>query len=264
MLGKLLKYDFRSRLKHLAIFYGLAVFFAIMTRVLFMIQGSLFWDVVGHIMSGTTIAMIVNIIINNLMWLWVRFKANLYGDESYLTHTLPVKRSDLYLSKFLTGVGTTLMSTMVILGVIMLAYYTPENFEAFKATLMPFTEALDTTAAKIVFVLALVVFLEILAALMSGYLGIILGHKRSTNRMAWSVGFGFLIYIVTQVVVMAGVLILGLVDARVYDLVFNGSGATLDFEAFKIITLATGALYIATIIVNYFISQKMFKKIDID
>lgn len=264
MLGKLLKYDFRSRLKHLAIFYGLAVFFAIMTRILFMIQGSLFWNVVGNIMSGTTIAMIVNIVINNLMWLWVRFKANLYGDESYLTHTLPVKRSDLYLSKFLTGAGTTLMSTMVILGVIMLAYYTPENFASFKTTLMPFTEALDTTVAKIVLVLAVIVFLEVLAALMSGYLGIVLGHKKLTNRVAWSVGFGFLVYIVTQVVVMVGVLLLSLVDIKVHDLIFSGSGATLDFEAFKMITLTTGALYIVTIVVNYFISQKMFRKIDIE
>ena len=153
MLGKLLKYDLKSRFKHLAIFYGLAVFFAILTRLLFLLQGSIFWNVVGHIMSGTTIAMIANIVINNLMWLWVRFKANLYGDESYLTHTLPVKRSDLYLSKFLVGVITVFTSTLVIFGVVMLAYYTPENFVELKTMLMPFAEAMDTTVVKMILAL---------------------------------------------------------------------------------------------------------------
>ena len=45
-----------------------------------------------------------NIILNNLMRLWARFKNNFYGDESYLTHTLPINKKTLYLSKtFLTS-----------------------------------------------------------------------------------------------------------------------------------------------------------------
>ena len=264
MLGKLLKYDLRSRFQHLMVFYGLAVFFAILTRVLFLVQGSVFWNVVGHVMSGTTIAMMINIVINNLMWLWVRFKANLYGDESYLTHTLPVKRSDLYLSKFLTGVITVLTSTAVIVGVIMLAYYTPENFAEFKAMLMPFVEAMDMAVVKVGLVLVLIVFLEILAVLMAGYLGIILGHRMLTNRTAWSIGFGLIVYMATQTVVMAGILILSLMNAGVYDLVFSGNEVILDAGAFKVIAVVVSILYIVMIGVNYFISQKAFQKIDVE
>ena len=44
------------------------------------------------------------ILINNLMRTWVRFRHNLYGDESYLTHTLPVERKTIYLSKFITSI----------------------------------------------------------------------------------------------------------------------------------------------------------------
>ena len=35
------------------------------------------------------------------MRMWVRFRSNFYGDESYLTHTLPIKREVLYTSKIL-------------------------------------------------------------------------------------------------------------------------------------------------------------------
>ena len=264
MLGKLLKYDLKSRFKHLAIFYGLAVFFAILTRLLFLLQGSIFWNVVGHIMSGTTIAMIANIVINNLMWLWVRFKANLYGDESYLTHTLPVKRSDLYLSKFLVGLITVFTSTLVIFGVVMLAYYTPENFVELKTMLMPFAEAMDTTVVKMILALVLIVFLEILAALMAGYLGIILGHRKLTNKTAWSVGFGFLVYLIMQMVVMVGIMVLGLVDTGVRDLIFSGDGTLLDVGAFKAITIVASMVYIIMIGVNYCISQRVFRKLDVE
>ena len=90
MLKKLLKYDLKDVYKILIIFYALSLFFDVLTRMFLNIDNSFILQVIGKICSGTTIAMIFNILINNLMRLWVRFKNNFYGDESYLTHTLPV------------------------------------------------------------------------------------------------------------------------------------------------------------------------------
>ena len=73
--------------KFLLIFYGLSLFFGILTRIFLNIEGSLVMNIIGQICSGATISMIFNIIINNIIRFWVRFKQNLYGDESYLTHT---------------------------------------------------------------------------------------------------------------------------------------------------------------------------------
>ena len=61
-------------------------------------------NIVGKVCSGVTISMIFNIIINNIMRLWARFGSNLYKDESYLTHTLPIDKKTLYLSKTLTSI----------------------------------------------------------------------------------------------------------------------------------------------------------------
>ena len=47
------------------------------------------------------VIMIFNIIINTMMKCWVRFSHSLYKDESYLTHTLPVTKNELYDSKFI-------------------------------------------------------------------------------------------------------------------------------------------------------------------
>ena len=79
MLNKLLKYDFKSINIVLIVFYGLSIFFSLLTRIFLSIEDSFICEIIGKICSGTTIAMFFNIIINNLMRLWVRFKNNLYG-----------------------------------------------------------------------------------------------------------------------------------------------------------------------------------------
>ena len=103
MLKKLLKYDLENIYKVLIIFYSLALIFGILTRIFLNIENSFIMNIIGQICSAITISMIFNILINNLMRLWVRFKNNFYGDESYLTHTLPIDKKTLYLSKILAS-----------------------------------------------------------------------------------------------------------------------------------------------------------------
>ena len=67
MLGKLLKYDLKATFKFLAIFYTLAIVFAIITRILFANNNSLFLTILAYVFNGATIAMIANILINNLI-----------------------------------------------------------------------------------------------------------------------------------------------------------------------------------------------------
>ena len=113
MLKKLLKYDLQSTFKILVIFYSLSIFFALLTRIFLSVDNSFIMNIVGKICSGVTISMIFNILINNVMRLWVRYKNNFYSDEGYLTHTLPTTRKCLHLSKTLTSVITVFISVMV-------------------------------------------------------------------------------------------------------------------------------------------------------
>ena len=101
MLNKLLKYDLKYMIKNMAIFYILSIFFAITTRILFYMEQSVIINIIGQISVGCMFAMIVNTLINTMMRSWVRFRDSLYKDESYLTHTLPVTKNNLYNSKFI-------------------------------------------------------------------------------------------------------------------------------------------------------------------
>jgi len=137
MLVKLSKYDLKKVYKVLIIFYILSIFFATLTRVLLNINNSFVIGVIGQICSGVTISMIFNILINNLLRLWIRFKNTLYDDESYLTHTLPVDRKTIYLSKIVVSMITMFTSILVIVLTLFIAYYSKENMETLKNFLLP-------------------------------------------------------------------------------------------------------------------------------
>ena len=96
MVNKLLKYDLKYMIKNMAIFYILSIFFALTTRILFNMEQSAIINIISQISVGCMFAMIVNTLINTIMRSWIRFRDSLYKDESYLTHTLPVTKSNLY------------------------------------------------------------------------------------------------------------------------------------------------------------------------
>ena len=123
MLRKLLKYDLKWIYKLIVIYYGLALVFAVIGRGLSLIDNSLVFDVISKISCGTSVAMMFNILINNIIRIWVRYINNVYKDESYLTHTLPVTKSEIYLSKVLSGLITMATSIVVVLVSFVICYW---------------------------------------------------------------------------------------------------------------------------------------------
>ena len=264
MLSKLLKYDLKAIFKFLAIFYTLAVVFAIITRILFANNNSLFTTIFAYIFNGATIAMIANILINNLMRIWVYFKGNLYADEGYLMHTLPVPRKSLYTSKFLMGLITLTASTLIIVVVMMIAWLTPESFEGLKNFLSPMAEVLDSSVIEMVLLAIFVVFLEAFVMLISGYTGIILGFKKLNNRTGWSVLFGFVCYILTQLVIILGMFVLAGVNPEIGEPLFSSDRLIPDISVLKPVYILSIILYLILIGLNCLLSERWFRKIDLD
>ncbi len=258
MLGKLLKYNLKDSFKGLIVFYILAMFFSLLTRIFFGIENSFIMSIIASILSGVTISMIINILINNIIRVWVRFRQNLYGDESYLTHTLPIKKSVIYLSKFLNTVIILLISFLVIALTLFIAYYSKENIEMLKNILIPFEKAFDLKITGVLFAVLFILFLEILNMMQAGYTGIILGHRLDSGKIGFSVLIGFVSYMVTQVFVVAVVFIAALFNKDLMDLFF--SNQITNFDSLKLILYIAMATYSAIVIILYFVNVKLFKK----
>lgn len=258
MLRKLLKYDLESVFKLLVVFYVLAIFFGILTRIFMGIENSFIMGIIAQICSGTTIAMIANILINNLMRLWVRFKSDFYGDESYLTHTLPVNKTTLYLSKFLTLIITLFISILLIGLTIFIAYYSKENIETLKNILLPIANAYGSTIIKILMAFIFIFFLEFANALQSGYTGIILGHRQNNLKIGFSVIIGFVSYIVTQIIALAFVYLIALFNKDLMNLFFTNE--IINVDMIKVIIYIAITIYTIILLGGYFINLKLFKK----
>jgi len=258
MLKNLLKYDLNNIYKVLIVFYVLSLFFAILSRIFLNIENSFIVNVIGQICSGTTIAMIFNILINNLMRLWVRFKHNFYGDESYLTHTLPIDKKILYLSKTLASI-ITLLSSVIVIGLsLFIAYYSKENIEFVKNLLLPLATVYESTVVAIILAFIFVCFLEIMNMLQSGYVGIVLGHRKNNNKMVFSILFGFGTYLLTQMFTVLVVFVVALFNKDLMNLFYTME--SLNVDTIKICIYLAIIIYTLNIFVLYFVNSKLFSK----
>ena len=102
MLKKLIKYDLKWSFKVVSIFLGLGFAFAVLGKLFSLIENSTVFNIISLICNGTALSLIISGLINCIIRSWVRIITNLYKDESYLTHTLPISRETHYLSKIIS------------------------------------------------------------------------------------------------------------------------------------------------------------------
>ncbi|MBQ2873205.1 MAG: hypothetical protein IJE89_04340 [Bacilli bacterium] len=258
MLKKLLKYDLEKIYKVLIVFYSLSIFFSILTRIFLSIENSFILNIIGKVCSGVTISMIFNILINNVMGLWSRFRNNFYADESYLTHTLPIDKKTLYLSKTLSSIITLSSSILVIAMSLFIAYYSKENLELVKNLLLPLATVYDSTIIVIILSFIFICFLEIMNMLESGYVGLVLGHRKNSNKIAFSVLYGFITYLLTQIFTILVVFVTALFNKDLMNLFYTMD--TLNIDTIKLCIYLAMIIYTLNIFILYFTNLKLFSK----
>ncbi len=265
MLKKLLKYDLLYMYKCLIVFYILSLVCGLCTRIFDNAGDAMILIIIAKIFSGVAISMMFSIIFNNILRLWARFKINLYGDESYLTHTLPVTKSTHYMSKFLAVIITSISGFVVIIVTLFIAYV--ESKEQLRAFIDAFIYD-DGTIADVMVVVVLLL-LEIIHIMQIGYTGIILGNRRINMRIIWSFVYGFIGYIITQVCTLVYVGIMALVNEDLKKMLFSdyGTGETINKldDTIKFLIYGVVILYIVFIIVFYYVNKKLLNKgVDVD
>ena len=258
MLNKLLKYDLKYMIKNMSFFYILAIFFSITTRIIFSLNETVIVNIIGQISVGCMFAMIVNILINTMMRSWVRFRDSIYKDEAYLTHTLPVTKNNIYNSKFIQTLLFFILGFVIIIFCLFIAYYTKERWLLLKNYINSITIGLNINTLLFVISMLSVIFLEVFNAIQCGFLGIILGYKKNNNKIGFSVAFGFISYLLSQIIVLLLVFIVGLFNSNIMDL-FR-SNIMLTNNSFKLLVILAILLYILIIGLMSIICKKEFNK----
>lgn len=263
MFLKVLKYDLKWVFSLINLFYILALVFAILARLTSLIEDSFVFMIINKILSATSISMTVSAFVNVITRSWARFKRNMYGDESYLSHTLPVSKSVLYCSKTLTSVIAVFTTFIVLLACILLCYYSENFIEGLKFIINSTAQSLDVTVGGFISYVLLIIILEFIYILFSGYTGMIIGHRFNQNKMGMSVLFGFAIYMACQTIMVIGMFLGGLLFSKELLELFTSTNPQIN--AVKTIFVLGSMLYFAFDVVIFFIGkQQLSKGVNVD
>lgn len=257
MLNRLLKYDLKWCFKPLLVFYVLSIFFAIIVRIVESFEQSLMILIIDKICCGVVIAMMINILINCFMRNWARFVKNIYKDESYLTHTLPVSKNKIYLSKIVTAIITLLTSFIVIVACLAISSLNDDTWIILKESLEQSAIYFDSSVFSLIFVMIITIFFEVLFMMMSGILGIIIGHKSNNLKIIKSIIIGFAIYMMLSSISIAILYIGGLLNTDIMSL-FNN--VNVSSNALKSMMLIGIIVYVIYNVIIYFIGNKLLNK----
>ena len=134
MLKKLLHYDLKWCIKVVSVYYILGLIFACIGRLLEFTPDATFWGIITGISKGIGLSLVITGIVNCIIRMWVRMVINMYKDESYLTHTLPINIKTHFLSKFLATIIMVTLSILVLVISLIIMYLNKTNIEFLKQT----------------------------------------------------------------------------------------------------------------------------------
>ena len=258
MLKKLLKYDLKYMIKNMSVFYILALFFGLITRILFSLEQTIMIKILGQISVGCMFAMVANILINTVMRSWIRFRDSIYKDEAYLTHTLPVTKNEIYNSKFIQTLIFFIVGFLIILLSLFITYYTKDRWLGIKNVISTITTGLEFNTTLFVISVVTILFLEVFNSIQCGFFGMILGYKQNSGKIGFSVLFGFVSYLISQSIVLFIVFIVGLFNSNIMDL-FT-SNVLLDVKTLKLLIIISIIIYSLIIILMSILCKREFNK----
>lgn len=257
MLNKLLKYDLKWVYKPLIVFYIILFIFSILVRAIESFESTLILLIIDKICCGVVISMIITILINLLMRNWSRFIKNIYKDESYLTHTLPVSKNSIFLSKVLTSIITLLTSVLIIVVCLAICALNKDTWIILKELLENSAIYFDSSVIGLILTIITTIFFELLFIVLCGMLGIIIGHSSNNLKIVKSIIYGFIIYSFLSILSVGILYVCGLLNSDLMN-IFNTT--LVNSNALKLMMIIAIIMYAIYNVLIYLISNILLNK----
>jgi hypothetical protein len=258
MLRKLLKQDFKAIARLLLPIYLLIAVLTIMDRIVLQLRfrGSLS-IITGFVSAAYVISLIAIIIVTNVIVI-LRFYKNLMTDEGYLMFTLPVKQSELIISKLIVSFVWNITSVLAILLSLFLVFVTPERMSKFCsewASGWHYFQKVFGKGNSTLFLIEILILLiiGILQAILMIYASIAIGQLFNSHRVLGSFVAYIAITTLLQIISTVGTSILGMNFFQPYN--FD------DIAAIPRVIFPTIIAFLAVTAVGfYLLTNYLFKK----
>lgn len=207
MLGKLLKHEWRAVSRFLLLIHGILLLFVLAGRTLLLLPiPSRISGTMAVFYSMVYIFALGAVALGTCFYLILRFYRNMFTDQGYLTHTLPVKPYELLWSKSLVFLAWIILDVLVCLLsiVIMVTGFQDNGSSNLIASLKTAFEQLKCAFGNL-WPLAVLLVLTMLLTLVFqwiqlAYCGICVGSLFSKHKILLSVVFCGIFYMAVQVI----------------------------------------------------------------
>lgn len=271
MLGKLIKYEFRGTVRYFLPFYLAAVALVVINKGVMLFEyiiskGNSNSD---FLLASTVLAMMVFVMlsmaigISTIIFIVGRFYKNLFTDEGYLMHTLPVKASTHIWAKLIVACVWSVISGLVaILGIVIILSGTPigneisDFFGNFGIAAEEFQSFVGTNIYVFIAEIGINLIVAIPATILTYYLAVTLGSVMIPKHKA--VG-GIVVYFIINIVrqILSGGFGIAATLLSVYT--------DTETAYFNITVIGSMAIMMMLGIASYFISVYVIKnKLNLD
>lgn len=210
MLGKLFKYEIKATARLFIPLYLTLLVFTLINRLLLPLtnldgQTSTFYGIATGIGMFLYVILMAGTMLVTLFVMIQRFYKNLLGDEGYLMFTLPVSSWKHILSKLVTSMGWTLISSLVACGSILIlvsGHLNADFYRELSMVLAQIRDYLGTNSYLLVFEVILLALLSLATTILTIYGAISLGHLFNKYKLLVSFGMYLALNAASQMVMM--------------------------------------------------------------
>lgn len=216
MLGKVMKYEFRSSARLLLPMFGLALLLSVVMRLVLLVVPYI-WTPLGTVLtsfaSAAGVLLPAAVVILSFVAVVVRFAQSMAGDEAYLTFTLPVKAGTHLMGRLVVSTLSVVAGSLVALAcgyIFIPGFATTNGLITINGNSVP-VESLGITItfwikAAIVGLVVLLLVVSLIKTLLNVYGGIGLGIQLPKHKVLAGIGgylvLNFLGSIVTLVAIL--------------------------------------------------------------
>lgn len=275
MLGKLIKYEFKSTAKWFLIMYAALIIITVFNKLTITLNtnNNSLLELATVLLTLTYVLTILSSYVITLVLVIARFYKTMVTDEGYLTHTLPVKTISHVNSKLIVSAVWFILSVIVMIASIMILGAGDGLIAFFNAIGDLFSSAAkDGFLGDLIITVLLIIFLllaSLLYYILPFYCAIALGSLFTKHKLAGAVGMYFVIYFVMQIFGLIFSIflfsfdmdnaianfVLGGAGEIVYGLTEGFSGINFMLISFGLYSLLFAAIFY--IITNVVLSKKL-------
>lgn len=256
MLSKLLKNDLKKNMRWLWILFVGTIGVAVLTRCCKELgQNIAFFKILAIFFDSLFYSLAVNVILQPFLRNFLNFSKSLYGDESYLTHTLPVTKNQIINSKFLTALIEITLGFICLVCSLLIMFLSPTFFDKLGLILSLVISGKFSTllVLSLIIVLIIVEFLMFISII---YFSIVVAYRAKEKRVLKT-------FLLTALMAFMSITILSIfmiIVLAINGVKISSSTLTLTNSAFISVIIAGIMVYCAIIALFYFVTKQEFNK----